>query len=106
MALLKRVFTLHFLFAARAAATICTDPGSSGWTTTVLDASIKSNFEAHHKIVDATLHLRLSASTAGYLGFGFGEPSSGHIPLGEPRGRGKAAQRGGERDGEDGEQHD
>ena len=69
MALLKRVFTLHFLFAARAAATICTDPGSSGWTTTVLYASIKSNFEAHHKIVDATLHLRLSASTAGYLGF-------------------------------------
>ena len=47
------------------------------WSTIVLDASI--SFVAKHKVVGSTLHLILSASHSGYLGFGFAEPSTGHM---------------------------
>ena len=47
-----------------------------GWTTKLLSSDI--DFYAHHKVVDSTLHLRLEGKTTGWLGFGFGEPTTGH----------------------------
>ena len=48
-----------------------------GWTTKLLSSDI--DFYAHHKVVDSTLHLRLEGKTTGWLGFGFGEPTTGHM---------------------------
>jgi len=48
-----------------------------GWTTTTLDSTI--SFVSQHKIVGSKLHLRLQATTTGWLGFGFGEQTTGHM---------------------------
>jgi DUF971 family protein len=52
-------------------------PFGTGWTTKVLDASI--NYVASTKVVGSVFHLRLEALTTGWLGFGFAEPTSGHM---------------------------
>ena len=53
-------------------------PSTSGWSApVVLDASIA--FSMAHKVVGSTLHLKLSSSHTGWLGFGFGERTSGHM---------------------------
>ena len=48
-----------------------------GWTSFVLDPTV--DFTVFHKVVGSTLHIRLSARTTGWVGFGFGEPTSGHM---------------------------
>ena len=59
----------------------CEDASSSsdtsGWTSVTLDPSIA--YVVHHKVVGDTLHLRLRATTSGWLGFGFAETTSGHM---------------------------
>jgi hypothetical protein len=62
--------------AGSAQAAACGDPGT-GWTTTSLDPSI--GYVAMHKVAAGTLHLRLRASSTGWLGFGLAEPASGHM---------------------------
>lgn len=54
----------------------CPDYGSD-WTSVSLDPTI--SYHAHHKVVGATLHLRLEAASTGWLGFGIAEQSSGHM---------------------------
>lgn len=41
--------------------------------------SLASLLCASAQVVDETLHLRLEATHVGWLGFGFGEPASGHM---------------------------
>ena len=48
-----------------------------GWASLTLDDTI--SYVAYHKVVDGELHLRLSAAHSGWLGFGFAEPSTGHM---------------------------
>ena len=55
---------------------LCPDVGE-GWTAVTLDPSI--TFKAFHKVDGNILHLRLSASTVGWLGFGLAEPTTGHM---------------------------
>eukprot|EP00966_Prymnesium_polylepis_P063164 1466259-Prymnesium_polylepis.1 len=63
--------------APQASGGVCPDVGT-GWTAVTLDPSI--DFIAYHKVQGGdTLHLRLSASTVGWLGFGFAEPTTGHM---------------------------
>ena len=62
--------------AGSAQSAACSDPGT-GWTTTSLDPSI--DYVALHKVVAGTLHLRLRATSTGWLGFGLAEPASGHM---------------------------
>lgn len=57
-------------------ATFCPAAGD-GWTTVDLDPAI--SYVAHHKVEGSTLHLRLRAESNGWLGFGFAEPSVGHM---------------------------
>ena len=54
----------------------CPDMGS-GWTTKTLDEAV--GYKVHHKVEDSLLHLYLEADTTGWLGFGFAEPTSGHM---------------------------
>ena len=55
----------------------CCTPFGGNWSNVTLDPSI--DFTVFHKVVDSMLHLRLRARTTGWLGFGFGEPTSGHM---------------------------
>ena len=55
----------------------CCSSYGGGWSNFTLDPSI--GFMVFHKVVNSTLHLRLKARTTGWLGFGFGEPTSGHM---------------------------
>ena len=73
---MPRVCILLSLLATGAHAVDCPSVGD-GWTTSTLDASI--SYVVHHKVVGSVLHVRLSAATTGWLGFGFAEPSSGHM---------------------------
>ena len=65
--------------AATAAATSCPSHSATDWSTTNLDSTI--SFVAHHRVDrdTSTLHLRLEAKSTGWLGFGFAEPTSGHM---------------------------
>ena len=53
------------------------DSYGDGWTSVTLDTSI--DFTLYHKVVDQTIHIRLSGRTSGWVGFGIGEPTSGHM---------------------------
>ena len=57
-------------------ATPCPHSGD-GWHTVILDSTI--NYIVRHKIEGSTLHLQLEGATTGWLGFGFGEPTTGHM---------------------------
>ena len=73
-----RSVSVLLLCAATAARGASTCPAAGdGWTTTTLDSTIA--FVSQHKIVGTKLHLRLQAKTTGWLGFGFGEESTGHM---------------------------
>ena len=74
-------FHLSFLrppsMADCASRSLCCPQYGGNWSNFTLDPTI--DFTVFHKVVESTLHIRLHARTTGWLGFGFGEPTSGHM---------------------------
>lgn len=70
------------LFAGVRAQTACNFDQQGGYTELVLSTPI--NYKAYHKVDGSTFHLILTADTdSRWLGFGIGEPTSGHMKGGD-----------------------